>query len=166
MAALLTTSKNKTSARPCPVPMSLWYGMDDSRMRDGCRRALHFRRMVRVLCPATLFQKHFLRNGTRFASHFRRTVWISVPPRFWGRIPDAEFLTNGMHFRPYFWRTVAIFGFPMASAMATFDFPPNGLHFPPRMYPPVGLAGNVSKWYVFRHFCTQFGLAIASQRIS
>ena len=66
------------------------------------------------------------------------------------RVPDAEFLTNGMHYRPHFWRTVAIFGFPMASAMATSDFPPNGLHFPPRLYPPVGLAGNVSEMIRFQ----------------
>ncbi len=42
-------------------------------------------------------------------------------------------------------RTVAIFGFPMASAMATSDFPPNGLNVPARLYRPVGLAGHVSK---------------------
>ena len=50
--------------------------MDDFRMRDGCRRALHFQRMVRVLCPATLFHSHFLHNGTRFAPHFQLTVRI------------------------------------------------------------------------------------------
>ena len=112
IAASPSISKWSTSARPRLVTMRRSYIINDFGMRDGCRRALHFRRMVHVLCPATLFQEHVLHNGSRFTPHFRRTahVWCFAT-RFqtWPAYPcthvsarryalPGAFLANGSRF--------------------------------------------------------------------
>ena len=87
---------------------------------NGIGLASHFRRTVRVLCPATVCQEHFRRNGSRFASHFRRTACVFCR---WKRISDERFKFCAS--RPLHWPLNR----PMSSAMATYDFPSNGLHF-------------------------------------
>ena len=78
---MLTCDAFLTNGRHSRVP-------DDVFLLNGLRHASDFRRTVRVLCPATLFQEQFLHNGPRFAPHFRWTVRVLC---WWKRISDERF---------------------------------------------------------------------------